>query len=408
LEANPPFRELLDRVREVTLGAYAHQDLPFERVVAEVEPQRDLSRQPLLQLMFVLQNTPGSGLELPGVSATALEVDTGTAKFDLTISLEEAEGGLSGFLEYSTDLFDATTILRLWESWRRLLAAAAADPEQRLAELPLLAPAAEQQLLLEWNDGAASYPAATIHELFEEQAATRPEAVAVVCAGSVEQVSYGELNRRANRLAHHLRACGVGPEVGVGLCAERSLEMVVAILGILKAGGVYVPLDPGYPPERLAFMLEDVAAPVLMGREQLLERFAAAATVPERRLLYLDGEMSLSRYRAENPSRAATPESLAYVMYTSGSTGTPKGVSIPHRGVVRLVREANYAALDHREVFLQFAPISFDASTLELWGPLLNGGRLVIFPAHTPSLEELGRVLERHRVTTLWLTAGLF
>ncbi|MCP4658545.1 MAG: amino acid adenylation domain-containing protein, partial [bacterium] len=408
LEGNPPFRELLGRVREVTLGAYAHQDLPFERVVAELEPQRELSRQPFLQLMFVLRNTLRSQLQLPGVSATLLEVDNRTAKFELTVVLEEAEGDLSGFLEYRTDLFDRTTIERLWESWRCLLAAVAADPEQRLGELPLLTPAAQRQLLLEWNDSAAPYPAATIHELFERQAATRPEAVAVVCAGSVEQVSYRELNRRANRLAHHLRACGVGAEVCVGLCVERSLEMVVAILGILKAGGVYVPLDPGYPTERLAFMLEDVGAPVLMVQERLLERFAAAAEVPGRRLLRLDGGMRLSRYRPENPSRAATAENLAYVMYTSGSTGTPKGVSVPHRGVVRLVWEASYAVLDHREVFLQFAPISFDASTLELWGPLVNGGRLVIFPAHLPSLRELGGVVERHRVTALFLTTGLF
>ncbi|MCP4662492.1 MAG: amino acid adenylation domain-containing protein [bacterium] len=402
------FRELLGRVREVTLGAYAHQDLPFEHLVGELQPQRDLSRQPLFQVMFVLQNTPGPVLRLPRLRVTPIEVHNGTAKFDLTLSLDEEESGLSGTVEYNTDLFDRSTILRLWRSWRSLLAGIAADPDERLCELPLLSAAEQRQLLVEWNDTSGPYPReAAIHQLFEAQVAGTPEAVAVVFGE--QQVSYAELNRRANRLAHHLRACGVGAEVCVGLCVERSVELVVAILGILKAGGAYVPLDPSYPADRLAFMVEDVAAPVLITQQRLAEHLPSAAASPPPRRLCLDRERSsLGRYRADNPGRTASASNLAYVMYTSGSTGRPKGVSVVHRGVVRLVREADYAELHEGHVLLQFAPISFDASTLEIWGALLNGGRLVVFPAHTPSLQELGRELERHRVTTLWLTAGLF
>ncbi|MCP4656799.1 MAG: amino acid adenylation domain-containing protein, partial [bacterium] len=411
LRGDPSFLELLDRVRQGTLGAYAHQDLPFEEVVGELQPHRDLSRQPFFQVMFVLQNTPGPGLQLPGLQVSALAVHNGTAKFDLTFSLDEDKSGLTGTIEYSTDLFDRTTVVRLWGCLRSVLAGIAADPDGRLSELPLRTRAEDRQLLLEWNDTDSPYPReAPIHELFEAQAAATPAAVAVVFAGSPEQqVSYQELNRRANRQAHTLRACGVKPEVCVGLCVERSVEMVVGILGILKAGGTYVPLDPSYPSERLAFMLEDVRARVLLTQERLAERLPISEVSPEIRLIHLDGDRSiLASYSPENPSRTVSAQSLAYVMYTSGSTGRPKGVSVVHRGVVRLVREADYAELSRREVFLQFAPISFDASTLEIWGALLNGGRLVVLPAHTPSLQELGAELERRRVTTLWLTAGLF
>ncbi|MCP4654400.1 MAG: amino acid adenylation domain-containing protein, partial [bacterium] len=417
LRGDPSFRELLGRVRQVTLGAFAHQDLPFEHLVEELQPHRDLSRQPLFQVMFVLQNTPGPGLRLPGLQVSELAVHNGTAKFDLTFSLNEDPSGLTGSVEYSTDLYDRTTVVRLWGCLRSLLAGIAADPDGRLSELPLQSQAEERQLLLEWNDNASPYPRdAAIHELFEEQAARTPEAVAVVFGGSGApdaQVSYRELNRRANRLAHSLRACGVGAEVCVGLCVDRSMEMVVGILGILKAGGAYVPLDPSYPSERLRFMLDDTASPtgrppVLVAQERPLARLAISASSELRRIRLDRDGTTLAGYSPENPGPTATADNLAYVMYTSGSTGRPKGVRVVHRAVVRLVRETNYALFDDRQVFLQFAPISFDASTLEIWGPLLNGGRLVVFPAHTPTLHELGATLVRHRVTTLWLTAGLF
>ncbi|MCP4658739.1 MAG: amino acid adenylation domain-containing protein, partial [bacterium] len=315
---------------------------------------------------------------------------------------------MTGTVAYRTDLFDRTTILRLRGSWRSLLARVAAAPDQPLSELPLLTGAAQRQLLVEWNDTASPYPReATIHQLFEARAAATPEAVALVFVHA--QVSYRELNRRANRLAHHLRAHGVGPDVCVGMCVERSVEMLVAILGILKAGGAYVPLDPSYPAERLAFMVEDIGTPVLVAGAGLLERLPAAAASAQLRCIRLDAERAaLAGTSPENPTRTAAAQNLAYVMYTSGSTGRPKGVSVVHRGVVRLVRETNYAALSAREVLLQFAPISFDASTLEIWGALLNGGRLVVLPPQMPSLLELGRLLRRHRVTTLWITTGLF
>ncbi|MCP4657026.1 MAG: AMP-binding protein, partial [bacterium] len=342
------------------------------------------------------------------------------AKFDLTLALVEDEGRLHGAAEYGTDLFDAVTIRRLLGHFHTVLEAVVGDPERRHSQLPLLGAAEAQQLLREWTGSPGPYPRdAPIHALFEDRVAAAPEAVAVVLAGSEppRQVSYRERNRQANRLAHYLRARGVGraPEVCVGLCVERSLEMVVAILGILKAGGVFVPLDPSYPAERLAFMLEDLRTPdgraaVLVVQERLAEELAIPPSVrSELRLVRLQSDgPTISEYSPENPRPEVTAENLAYVMYTSGSTGRPKGVGAVHRGVVRLVRETDYARLNAAEVFAQFAPISFDASTLEIWGALLNGGRLVVFPAYTPTLQELGAVLERHRVTTLWLTAGLF
>ncbi|MCP4657076.1 MAG: amino acid adenylation domain-containing protein, partial [bacterium] len=424
LRDDPSFVELLARVRELALGACTHHELPFELLVEELEPERNLSRNPLVQVLFVLRSNPafvplrgnpsaplrelapGLGLEVTGVA-------TGKALYELTLALEEDQGQLRGVLEYNTDLFDATTLRRMAGHLRILLAGVAAAPERRLGELPWLSEAEVHQLLREWRGSAPAYPReAAVHELFEARAAATPDAVALVFdrCGRPEQVSYGELNRRANRLAHHLRGCGVGAEVCVGLCAERSVEMVVGTLGILKAGGAYVPLDPSYPEERLSFMLGDVQAPVVVLRERLAQYLtAAAANLPELRLVHLDRDLpALCHSTPENPVPAVGAQHLAYVMVTSGSTGVPKGVSVPHRGVVRLVREANYAALGSGEVFLQFAPISFDAATLEIWGPLLNGGRLVIFPPYVPTLQELGAVLERFRVTTLWLTAGLF
>ncbi|MDQ1592163.1 MAG: hypothetical protein QOG71_2790 [Pyrinomonadaceae bacterium] len=404
LEGDPSFRQLVRRVREGALGAYAHQDVPFERLVEELAEERDLSRSPLFQVLFSLENTKARTGAAADLTLNTLRVETGTAKVDLALYMLDTEQGLRGAFEYSTDLFEAETIARLSGHFLTLLAAVAANPDLRLSEMPLLTAAERQQLLDAYNDTIRAYPhQRTIHELFEEQAARTPDAVALVFQD--EQLTYRELNERANQLAHHLRGLGVGAEVLVGLCVERSIEMIVGLLAILKAGGAYVPLDPQYPQERLSFMLADTGVSVLLTQKHLLD-----ALPPSRALIVeMDSEWgSIAEHDRQNLVGTTTADALAYVIYTSGSTGTPKGVSVEHRNVVRLVKENEYARLDADEVLLQLAPISFDASTFEIWGSLLNGSRLVVMPPHQPSLEELGAAVTRHQITTLWLTTGLF
>ena len=272
LSGNPSFRELLRRVREVCLGAYGHQDLPFDRLVEELHVKRDLSRNPLFQVMFVLHNAPLRAVELPGLTLSPVEGDSETAHFDLTLQIVDTEQGLTAAFVYNTDLFEAGTIARMLGNFQTLLEAMVADPEQRLSDLPLLTETERQQLLVEWNGTKTDCPQdLCIHQLFEAQVERTPDAIAVVF--EAEQLTYAELNRRANQLAHHLRALGVGPEVLVAICLERSLEMVIGLLGILKAGGAFVPLDPAYPKERLAFMLKDAQVPVLLTQERLVARF---------------------------------------------------------------------------------------------------------------------------------------
>jgi amino acid adenylation domain-containing protein len=424
LSGNPTVRELLGRVRDVTLDAYAHQDLPFEMLVQELRPERDPSHTPLFQVMFSFQNISAGTLELSGLEVASAEVETGTAKFDLMLAVDSAEQALGITVEYKTDRFDAPTITRMVGHFQTVLEGFVESEgrvDRRLLALPLLTQA-EQQLLATWNNTRTGYPRdQCIHELFEAQVERTPDAVALVCpavglaqhGGEIQHLTYRELNRRANQLAHYVKKLGVGPETFVGLSIERSAEMVIGMLGVLKAGGAYVPLDPAYPQERFAFMLEDTQSPVLLTQRQLVERFSehcsVISSVRGGRVICLDSDWELIAQNSTlDPNSRTTPDNLAYVMYTSGSTGRPKGVSVVHRGVVRLVKETNYASLTAGETFLQFAPISFDASTLEIWGSLLNGARLVIFDPHTPSLEELGRVLQQQQVTTLWLTAGLF
>ena len=404
LSGNPSFRELLARIRESCLGAYAHQDLPFEKLVEALQPVRDVSRNPLFQIMFALQNAPMPTLALSGLTLCPLEVDHGMAKFDLTLDLSETPQGLNGWFEYNAELFDATTGARMAKHFRTLLEGIVTDPEQRLSDLPLITEVERHQLLVEWNKTEREFPKELcIHQLFEAQAEQTPEAVAVVFGEN--QWTYRELNCRANQLAHHLQKLGVGPEVPVGLCIERSVELIIGLLAVLKAGGFYVPLDPAYPQARLAFMLADTQAPVLLTQQSLRPQLPGSAA----HIICLDTDWAtIAQSPDRTPLSAVIPANLAYVMYTSGSTGSPKGVSVSHQNAVRLVKNTNYADLSAAEVFLQFAPVSFDASTFEIWGCLLNGARLVIFPAHTPSLDELGRTLHTYQVTTLWLTAGLF
>ena len=335
LSGDPSFRELLGRVREVCLGAYAHQDLPFEKLVLELSPGRDLAREPLFQVALVLQDAPHTNLDLRGeLAATVLDAGTRTAKYDLTVFLWESADGLSGFIEYATDLFDAATIRRMRDHLQTLLQGAVAHPERRLSQLPLLTGAERRQLLIDWNDTRAEYaPITCVQELFETQAERAPEAIAVALEG--RHLTYRELNRQANRLAHRLRARGVGPDVLVGLCLERSLEMVVGMLGILKAGGAYMPLDPTYPVERLHFMLSDTHAPVVVTREGVAARLPSTGA----QLVCLDDhEASRDVPSEDNPRSGVLPAHLAYVIHTSGSTGRPKGVAVSHAGLFNLVR----------------------------------------------------------------------
>jgi amino acid adenylation domain-containing protein len=405
------FTGLLAAVKATALAAYAHQDLPFERLVDELAVGRTLDRNPLFQVTLALQNAPVEPLALPGLSLSPLALGTGTAKFDLCLSLAEADGRLAGGIEYATDLFDAATVRRFTGCFATLLAGITAAPERPLRDLPLLAAGELHQVLAEWNDTATLYPrAASIHGLVATQAALSPDTVALVAGPRAEiRLSYRDLDRAANRLARHLRALGAGPEVLVGVCLERSVEAVVTFLAILKTGGAFVPLDPGYPEERLAFMLADTAAPLLVTGERLGERLPAR---PGLRIVCLDHEEeAIARQDGGDLPDADTdvsPDNLAYVMYTSGSTGRPKGVAVTHRNVVRLVRETNFADLSPGQVFLQLAPLSFDAATLEIWGPLANGGRLTVPAPGRVSLAELAAALELYGVTTLWLTAGLF
>jgi amino acid adenylation domain-containing protein len=375
LSGNPSFRELLSRVREVALSAYTHQDLPFEQLVEELQPTRNLSHTPLFQVMFVLQNAPMEALKLPGLSLDMLEVDSETARFDLTLTLTETEQGLVGALEYSTDMFDAATIARMLGHFQTLLEGIVANPDRQLSDLPILTETERQQLLVDWQGIRVDYPQERcIHELFEAQVERTPDAIAVVFAD--QQLTYRELNAKANQLAHQLQAMGVKPEVLVGICVERSLYMVIGLLSILKAGGAYVPLDPSYPQQRLSFMLEDARVPVLLTQQHLVE------TLPphQAKVICLDADWAAStEHCQENPISGVKPENLAYMIYTSGSTGTPKGVMNAHVGVCnRLLWMQDTYPLTPADRVLQKTPFSFDVSVWEFFSPLLAGACLVV------------------------------
>ncbi|NJM73367.1 MAG: amino acid adenylation domain-containing protein, partial [Scytonema sp. RU_4_4] len=339
------------------------------------QPQRDLSHTPLFQVMFVLQNAPMSALELPGLTLTPLESDRNTAQFDLTLSMTETESGLVGSFEYNTDLFAQSSIQRIVGHLQTLLEAIVANPQQRLSDLPLLTEVEQNQLLREWNDKEIEYPQdKCIHELFEAQVEKTPDAVAVVFEN--QQLSYRELNQRANQLAHYLRALGVKPEVLVGICVERSLEMVIGLLAILKAGGAYIPLDPSYPQERIAFILEETRAPALLTQSSLVE----AIPQHQAQMVCLDTDWHLiAQQSQENLFSDLTDDNLAYTIYTSGSTGKPKGVQIPHIALSNfLYSMKQIPGLTSEDTLLAVTTYSFDIAALELFLPIIVGARLVI------------------------------
>ncbi|HEX3525994.1 MAG TPA: amino acid adenylation domain-containing protein, partial [Thermoanaerobaculia bacterium] len=407
----PGFARLVARVRETALAAYTHQDLPFERLVEELQPERDLSRNPLVQVMYGFQNFPRADAKVRGLVLSPPEApeDIGltarTAKFDLTLFLFEADGQLWGSLEYNRDLFEATTIQRLLAHFERLLAAAVAQPETAVTLLPLLSEGERHQLAREWNDTVTAHPAgASLQELFEEQVRNAPGAVAVI--QGARSLSYAELNRRANRLAHRLRGLGVGPESRVGLCLERSPEMVVGLLGIVKAGGAYVPLDPDYPEERLALMVEDSALRALVGEEATLARLPIRL-IDGAGCILLDGGLGADLNAEPGPAddfpMPAGGDSLAYVIYTSGSTGRPKGVMVHHRGWSNLAdAQRRLFGLGPGDRVLQFASLSFDASAWEIAMAFSAGATLVLGPRERRlSREELTSLLRESTVATL-------
>ena len=373
LSGNPTFRVLLRRVREVTIEGVAHEELPFDFLVRELQPERTLTHNPLFQALLTLE-PPLPVLEC-GWTLTQMDVETGISKFDLSLEMDNRPEGLIGRFEYNGDLFDSATIQRMSAQWQTLLEGIVADPGQTISALPLLPEAERRQLLDDWNDTARDYPReATIHRLFEQQAERTPDAVAVVF--EQESLTYGELSDRANRLARHLRGLGVGPETLVGICVDRSLEMLIGLLGILKAGGAYVPLDPAFPPDRIAYMLDDAQAPVLVAQQ----RTAAALPPHGARVVLLDADWpEIAQQVATNPDVGAGAENLAYVIYTSGSTGRPKGVQIPHRAVVNFLRSMAYQpGLGAEDRLLAVTTLSFDIAGLELFLPLSVGACVVI------------------------------
>ncbi|HSS49184.1 MAG TPA: amino acid adenylation domain-containing protein, partial [Thermoanaerobaculia bacterium] len=377
LSGDPAFAGLLDRVRGETLAAYAHQELPFGRLVKELATERNLSFSPVFQVQLVLQNAGLESFELPGLTLAPVAAAAGTAKFELTLSLTETPQGLAGFWEYATDLFDAATVMRLSGHVEALLAAAVERPQSRLSELSSLGESERHQLAVAWNDAAlAAGGERALHELFSAQAARTPEALAVVFGD--RRLSYEELDRQSNQLARYLVGWGVGRGVLVGLFVERSVEMIVGILGVLKAGGAYLPLDPGYPMERLSFMLENSGVMVVLTQEALVESLPAFLGFP----LPLDSSWEAIAGEAAGALNAVVePEDLAYVIYTSGSTGQPKGVMVPHRGLANLsAAQVELFGLGVEDRVLQFAALSFDAAVWEIAMALRSGATLVLAP----------------------------
>ncbi len=405
LSGDPSFRQLLARVRETALEAYAHQDLPFEKMVEELRPVRALNQTPLFQVVFQLATSPRKEPEFFGLKVSWFQIQTEDANFDLSLSVIARPDRLSSVIEYRTDLFDADTIRRILDHWQVLLTGIAADPDRAISDLPLMGDAERRRVLFDWNATKSVYPREkSVGEVFEAQSAATPAATAL--AFETERMTYAELNARSNRLAHALRSHGVGAETLVGVFLERSFDLVIALLAILKAGGAYVPLDTAYPRERLGLLIRQTGMRLVLTEGGLANRIPAGDGVS---ILRLDTETRAIESRpAENLPSIASGESVACVMFTSGSTGTPKGVLVPHRGILRLVKGVEYVQIRPADVFLQLAPIAFDASTFELWGALLNGARCVLFPGRIPTPAALRSTIAEHQVSILWLTASLF
>ncbi|MDZ7965826.1 MAG: amino acid adenylation domain-containing protein [Nostoc sp. DedSLP03] len=405
LSGNPSFRQLLSRVREVTLDAYAHQDLPFEKLVEELQPERNLSRNLLFQVMFVLQNAPMPLQKVSGLTLRTLEVDSGTAMFDMFLSIAESEQELTGFLEYNTDLFDSATITRLIKNFQTLLESIVANPNLQISEFQILTVREREQLLIGWNDTGSDYPQnACLHKLFEQQVEHSPNALALI--GQSDQLTYKQLNQKANQLAHYLQKLGVTTETFVAICLEQSVEMVIGILAILKAGGAYIPLDPNYPSVRLDFMLSDSQASVLLTQQGILEKLPKSSATTICLNVHKD---AVAQESQENPISTFTANHLAYVIYTSGSTGTPKGVLGTHKGTVNGLQWLwKTYPFETEEICCQKSGISFVDSVWELFAPLLQGIPSVIIPDTIVKDTQLFiETLSDRKVTRLILVPSL-
>lgn len=405
LSGDPSFVDVLKQVRDVALDAYANQDVPFEKIVEELHLQRDLSRNPVFQVLFALQNAQTDELRLPGLTLSALSLETRVSKFDLSLTLMETGQGLEGALEYNTDLFDAATVCRFFTHFQRLLGEAVADPDQRISELQLLSPEERQRIVVDWNRTDAPFPAdQCLHELFEQHTKTTPDQIAAVFRN--EKLTYAQLDARANQLAGHLRTLGAGPDKIIGISIERSLDIMVGLLGIMKAGAAYLPLDPSYPRERLEYMVSDSGIEILVTQEPLLRN----GPLPVAHLVCLDRDWPLLvQQSTEHFESGVGPENLVYVIYTSGSTGRPKGVMIEHRGLSNLA-EAQVQAFGLRtdDRSLQFASLSFDASIFEIAMALKTGAMVYIAPPEClPSGQMLADVLRDEAITNVTLSPSV-
>jgi len=395
LQGNPTFLELIARVKQMCMQAYAHQEIPFERVVEAVNPERSLAHSPLFQVMFALQTMPEGDICLPGLQASVMPPVVTIAQFDLSVEMREQGERLSGSFDYAKALFTAESIAALSDRWLRVLDAALRDPDTPIENLDMLSPAERRQVLLEFNDNAAAYPPETLlHQLFEEQALRTPDAIALEFENTL--ISYAELDGRANQLAHWLRAQGVGRDELVAIAAERSIEMVVAVIAVLKAGGAYVPIDPSYPARRIEFMLSDAAPRVLL-TESHLGLDAAAAVV----LMLDQAREQLAALPRSSVGAVAGVDDLAYIIYTSGSTGQPKGAMNLHRGAVNRIRstQESYGLRDTDRMLLK-TPLSFDDSMRECFWPLMVGARLVIArPEGHKEPDYLVRIIRGKAIT---------
>jgi amino acid adenylation domain-containing protein len=405
LSGNPTFAETIRRVREMCLGALSHQELPFEKLVEEMHPDRNLGQNPLFQVSFAFQNTPRFPLRMSGMTVDELEVEAGIARFDLHLFMKEIDGHLEGYCDYDTNLFNADTIERMVDHFQTLLESIVVDPNQRISDLPLLSVVEKRQLLLQGGDTKTEYPKdSCIHHLFERQVEKTPAAVALVFED--QHLTYRELNSRANQLARYLEKSGIGPDVLVGIYLERSLELVVALLAVLKAGGAYVPLDSSYPQERLLYMLKDSDARILLTSEKLSEQLREY----EGQLVCLDqATLRISCESTTNLSNEADVNHLAYVIYTSGSTGNPKGVMIPHRAILNhMVWMLDAFPLNQRDRVVQRTPFGFDASVWEFFAPLIAGAQLVLARSESyRDAEDLVKFLEEEQISILQVVPTL-